>query len=227
MSRAIDITGQRFGKLIVIERVGTAQKGETLWKCKCDCGNEVVVRRTNLRTGHTRSCGCFHDECSKTNSLKHGMTGTRLNRIWKNMKDRCSKSAKGTWRGRNYADRGISVCEEWKDFQAFAKWAMENGYQDNLTLDRIDPNGNYEPNNCRWATTKEQANNKRTSRFVEYQGERYTVSELAETIGISKRTLITRLNNGWSVEDAISRPIRLRTKGYRPSGARMKGADDE
>lgn len=216
MSRAIDITGQRFGKLIVMERVGVAQKGETLWKCKCDCGNEVIVRRTNLRTGHTRSCGCFHDECSQTNSLKHGMTGTRLNRIWKNMKDRCSESAKGTWRGRNYADRGITVCEEWKDFQAFAKWATENGYQDNLTIDRIDNDGNYEPNNCRWATTKEQANNKRTSRFVEYQGNRYTTSELAELIGISKRTLITRLNNGWSVNDAVEKPVR----------ARMKGADD-
>jgi hypothetical protein len=133
------------------------------------------------------------------------------------MKDRCSESAKGTWRGRNYADRGITVCEEWKDFQAFAKWATENGYQDNLTIERIDNDGNYEPNNCRWATTKEQANNKRTSRFVEYQGNIYTTSELAELVGISKRTLITRLNNGWSVEDAVSKPVR----------ARMKGADDE
>lgn len=150
--------------------------------------------------------------CSKTK--RHGMTGTRLNRIWKNMKDRCSESAKGTWRGRNYADRGISVCDEWKDFQSFAKWAMENGYEDNLTIDRIDTNGNYEPSNCRWATTKEQANNKRTSRFVEYRGKRCTVSELAEIVGINKRTLITRLNNGWSVEDAVSRPVRLRTKGF-------------
>ena len=113
----------------------------------------------------------------------------------------------------NYGGRGISVCDEWSEYIPFAKWAFRNGYAEDLSIDRIDPDGMYEPNNCRWTTMKVQANNKRTNRIVTYKGQKYTLTELAEKSGINKTTLKERLNLGWSVEDAVERPVRLRTKG--------------
>lgn len=109
------------------------------------------------------------------------------------------------------------MCDEWAEFKPFQNWATANGYSDGLTIDRIDNNGDYAPSNCRWATMKEQQNNKRTNRVVEYMGQMYTVTQLASKIGMNKTTLKERLNAGWSVEDAASRPVRQRTRGYRPS----------
>jgi len=145
----------------------------------------------------------------------HGGTGTRLHKIWLSMKERCNR-VKHPWY-HAYGGRGIKICEEWDDFSKFRKWAMANGYSNELTIDRIDCNGNYEPNNCRWATMKEQQNNKRNNRIIEYKGEKYTLTQLAEKIGINKTTLKERLNAGWSVDDAVERPVRKRTKGWRQS----------
>ena len=154
----------------------------------------------------------------------HGGTGTRLHKIWLSMRERCNRRKHPYYK--NYGGRGIVVCNEWDEFTAFREWAYENGYSDELTIDRIDNNGNYEPSNCRWVTVKEQQNNKRNNRRITYQGETYTLTQLAEKIGMNKTTLKERLNMGWSVEDAVERPVRLRTRGYRPSGAKMKGADE-
>lgn len=148
----------------------------------------------------------------------------RLRKIWESMHERCGYERHPHFK--SYGGRGISVCDEWKEYIPFAKWAFRNGYDNTLTLDRIDFDGSYEPSNCRWATTREQANNKRTNRIVVYNEERYTVSELAELIGMNCTTLRERLNMGWSVSDAVERPIRKRTCGYRPS-ARMDGKDVE
>lgn len=149
----------------------------------------------------------------------------RLRKIWESMHERCER-AKHIYFS-HYGGRGISVCTEWSDYLPFAKWARENGYSDELQIDRIDVNGNYEPSNCRWVTAKEQQNNKRTNRIVEYCGRKYTLTQLAEECGINKTTLKERLNMGWSVEKAVTQPIRLRTNGYRPShGARMEETDE-
>lgn len=143
----------------------------------------------------------------------------RLHKIWGSMHERCERIKHPYYDA--YGGRGIKVCEEWREYLPFAKWAKNNGYTDNLTIDRIDVNGDYKPSNCRWTTMKEQQNNKRNNRVVTYHGENYTLTQLSEKTGIKKTTLKERLNLGWSIEDAVNRPVRQRTKGYRPSGARM------
>ena len=150
----------------------------------------------------------------------------RLHKIWQSMHERCEYEKHPHFH--QYGGRGIAACCEWSDYITFAKWAFNNGYADNLSIDRIDPDGIYEPSNCRWATMKEQQNNRRNNRIVLYESHEYTLTELAEKIGMNKTTLKERLNLGWSVEDAVNRPVRLRTKGWRMSncGAMMKDGEE-
>lgn len=157
-------------------------------------------------------------------SYKHGETNTKLFRVWSHMKERCERKNHQYYK--DYGGRGISVCEEWKEFIPFKKWAEENGYSDGLTIDRIDNNGNYCPTNCRWVSQIVQHNNKRSNRIIEYNGMEYTLSMLARKFGMKSTTLKERLNAGWSVKDAVEKPIRKRTTGYRPSCARMKTVTD-
>lgn len=201
---AKDMTGLRFGSLSVIERAENARSGQARWICLCDCGNTVTARGDYLRNGTTKSCGCYKTAIINEFNRRHGGAGTRLYRIWQNMKDRCSRENNAHYS--DYGGRGITVCEEWQtSFDAFRDWALSSGYDDSLTLDRRDNDGGYTPENCRWATRKEQANNQRSNRVVIFNGEKHTVSEWAEICGISGNALRLRLNRGWTVEAALGK----------------------
>lgn len=158
------LVGDRFGRLTVVERaenyISPQGQARKRWSCKCDCGNMVTVLSGALVSGDTRSCGCLQKEIAKTTFTKHGTWGSRLYKIWASMKSRCynKKCTSYKW----YGEKGVTICDEWlNDCGAFSNWAMANGYKDDLTIDRIDPYGNYEPSNCRWITLAEQQLNKR------------------------------------------------------------------
>lgn len=158
-----DITGQTFGRLTALECVGTNKRHSYVWLCVCTCGNTKVIDGNQLRMGRTKSCGCLdlENHILRPNRVTHGQCGTRIYRIWKAMKNRCFNPNTQDYK-RWYGSNGITVCEEWKnDFSSFYEWSMAHGYRDDLSIDRVDPSGNYEPSNCRWADAKTQANNKR------------------------------------------------------------------
>ena len=156
-----DLTGERFGMLTVIEYAGKDKNRHAMWKCKCDCGEIKTISSTALRDHKQESCGC-----STNKFVIHGEYKTRLHRIWMHMKDRCYN--KNNEKYKHYGGRGISVCEQWRNsYVEFSEWAKANGYADDLTIDRIDTNGNYEPNNCRWVDYTTQNNNKRNNKHKE------------------------------------------------------------
>jgi len=150
MANYRDMTGQRFGMLTAVELVGKNTSGRTLWKCKCDCGNEKIILQGALHQGLAKSCGC----------MRHHLRNTRLYTIWSHMQQRCEN--KNHNRYKYYGARGICICDEWRsNFVAFYNWAQSNGYADNLTIDRVNVDGNYEPSNCRWIPASEQSRNRR------------------------------------------------------------------
>lgn len=204
MGKFIDLTGQRFGRLNVVGFARKTKDRQFMWKCKCDCGNEVYVRGYSLRSGNTRSCGCLQVETNIKLRQTHGMAHTRLYNVWVGMKGRCSSPSSGCYK--YYGGRGIRVCDEWQNFTPFYEWAINNGYQDNLTIDRIDVNGNYCPNNCRWITAKEQSNNTRRNHYITFNGETKTLKEWAKQLHICHTSLIERLDRWDSVEDALTIP---------------------
>lgn len=164
MSAVKDITGQRFGRLTVLHRFGTSSQGTATWLCLCDCGKECIVIGAAMRKGNTRSCGCLHDDKARTRRTTHGMSGTRLYFVWKTMNQRCSNPNCDDYK--DYGGRGITVCEEWQhSFPAFYTWATANGYDENApqsqcTIDRINNDRGYSPQNCRWVDQKIQCNNR-------------------------------------------------------------------
>jgi hypothetical protein len=214
-----DLKGETFGKLYVVDLADIRDKySHIYWHCKCECGNELNVSSTQLITGHTKSCGCLHKETlvqrNKKNA-KHNMCNSRIYNIWGSINDRCRNSNSSNFE--NYGARGITVCDDWvgtneNGFINFYNWAMNNGYTDELSIDRIDVNGNYEPSNCRWATNKMQANNRRTSKILIVDGVSHTISEWSDITGICETTINNRIIRGWSDKDAVTKPPQKNTK---------------
>lgn len=211
MGKFIDLTGQRFGRLTVIERACPENKRRVYWVCRCDCGNYSVVAGDGLKSGGTKSCGCLEKENLERigKMSKHGMSKSKLHRVWRTMKSRCYNTRNEKYN--RYGGRGITVCGEWLEFEPFMQWAFENGYADGLTIERIDNDKPYCPENCRWATNKEQANNKSTSHFLTYNGETHTIAEWAEIVGMKRDTLKRRIYYGWSIEKALTEPVKQRS----------------
>jgi hypothetical protein len=203
IKRGPDISGQKFHRWTAIEE-GPPRGRIRRWYCVCDCGNEGLKEGSKLTRGDTKSCGCLAREMLPTMNLKHGQLGSYTYRSWVSMRARCNNPKDPSYA--RYGGRGIRVCSRWNDFSAFLADMGERPH--GSSIDRIDNNGDYCPENCRWSTNIEQQNNKRTNRVVEFGGERLTISQWARKLGMSKLTLIARLNDGWTPERAITEPIR-------------------
>ena len=205
----MDLTGQRFGRWTVIER-SKSHANEAYWVCKCDCGTIRTVRQLSLRQGVSRSCGCLQREKARKitgdRSRTHGDFGTRLYGIWAAMKRRCYNP--NTKFYHDYGGRGIAVCDEWQEYIPFKEWALANGYEEGLTIDRIDVNGNYCPENCRWITQREQCYNTRKTRFVGYKGKKYTMKDISDITGLKIRTIQGRYERGWTPEQIFSTELK-------------------
>ena len=207
-----DLTGRRFGKLTVLEKAGR-QGTSQLWLCRCDCGNLIKIRSHGLVRLGRDSCGCKTSEKISKARFLHGETNSRLYGIWRGIKKRCLlPKAQGY---NNYGGRGIRICEEWmKSYISFRDWALTNGYEEGLEIDRIDVNGNYEPTNCRFVDAKEQANNRRTNNVLELNGERKTLQEWADILGVNRSLLSERKRMGWSDYDTLTKkPRKYNIKG--------------
>lgn len=221
----MDITGEVYSRLTAVCFVGPGPNRKRLWKFKCECGGEIIVPTGAVRSGNTRSCGCLKHEAVVRNGQKmlaashaaqvtHGMTGTPLHRTWKNMKGRCHNPNRRDYG--YYGGRGIFVCEEWKnDSSAFINWALANGYQIGLEIDRINNDGPYSPDNCRWATRREQTNNHRRNHFIEHNGKRLTLSQWDRELGWPESTVANRISGGYSEIEAITIPRGKKRKFFR------------
>lgn len=195
MGKFIDLLGEKFGRLTVIERMPNNKRKQAVWKCRCDCGKEVIVTAGHLRSGHTNSCGCYGRDRAAEYHLTHGMKGTKLFSVYHTMKGRCYNPTDKKYH--RYGARGIKICDEWlNDPSIFFEWALQNGYMEGLSIDRIDNDGNYCPENCRWADNKTQANNKSNNTIIEHDGIFKTISEWADELGISYAAVKARYHNG-------------------------------
>lgn len=199
-----DLTNKKFGRWTVLERAPN-KNGAVYWKCKCDCGAIKEVKGSNLRLGNSKSCGCLSRELSSERMKIHGGRKTRLYEIWYNMRQRCYNSNIESYK--NYGGRGIIVCNEWKnDFVSFRDWALSNGYTESLTLDRIDVNKNYCPENCRWVSQLMQQNNRSNNHYITYNNQNKTLAEWARELNFTYKMLEHRINRGWTVEEAFTIP---------------------
>lgn len=198
----LDLTGQRYGRLTVIKEEGSTPN-RISWLCKCDCGNYKIVKTINLRRGATKSCGCYRSEYVKNQKQMYprDVRIRRLRYIWHGMKRRCEDPKHKGYE--SYGGRGITVCNEWRDYVTFARWAISHGYDDGLTIDRINNDGNYEPNNCRWVTIKEQLRNTRRNHLGTINGTTKTVTECAEEYGLDPNTVLTRMSKGMSLQESL------------------------
>jgi len=191
-----NLIGQRFGNIVVLKDTGKrAKNGQVFWECLCDCGRITIVMSGHLLSNHTKSCGCLR---KNRGPIKHGLINTKIYNAYNHMKDRCYNRRNDSYK--NYGGRGIKICDEWlSNFMNFYNWSMKNGYREDLTIDRINNNGNYEPNNCRWVDMQTQLRNTRRNRI--YQGKCF--SEWSEIVGISRGAFFKRVRK-YGIEKAIN-----------------------
>lgn len=208
--KPIDITNQKFGKLVAIKRTNNLNN-KTAWECKCECGNTTIVSTSNLTRNKIKSCGCLKIELLTKRCTKHNQRCTALYEVWKSMKQRCYNS--NNYAYHNYGLRGIKVCDNWKNsFINFYEWSINNGYKKGLTIDRINNNGNYEPSNCRWVNRVVQRNNTRFNNYITINNETKTLSEWAKEFGFKPETIRNRIVNlKWSPEKALNTPVKSKT----------------
>lgn len=192
-----DIKNKKFGRLTPIDYIPGHNRMRSAWLCKCDCGNETIVSTDKIISGSTKSCGCL--------KIKYSILNKRIFQIWYNMHKRCEKN--NQMDSKYYFGKGIKVCQEWDVYENFQSWALENGYADDLTIDRINTKGNYEPSNCRWITLAEQQRNKSNCHYVTINGVKKTLAEWAREIGISRSTLQYRLEKNMPTEKLLSKSM--------------------
>lgn len=207
MSKFIDLTGKKYGKLLVVERAENAKGGIAVWRCLCDCGKTSLVRGSNLKSGAVQSCGCLKHQ--PAHNRTHGLSKDPLYMRWNQIKMRCLNPSCKSYG--NYGGRGIKLCDEWKDsVEAFAKWAIENGYSEELTIERIDNNGDYCPENCKWIPKNEQPNNRRSCYSITYNGKTQNLTEWCKELGLNYKLIHNRMyKHGWEFERAISEPVHV------------------
>ena len=203
MSKFIDITGKKFNKLTVVRRIGNTKGGVPVWRCKCECGNYTDVRGSNLKNGSVKSCGCLlKNPVNKT----HGLSKSKIYGVWNSIKSRCNNPKSSGYA--RYGGRGICVCSEWdRSFEAFYAWAKSNGYYDGMTIERIDNDGDYCPENCKWIPWLQQSRNRRTNITFEYMGEKHILKEWCEILNLDYKFIHNRINKlGWSFEKSVTTP---------------------
>jgi hypothetical protein len=204
MSNPIDMVGQKYGRLTVIEMAGHNKHKQRQWRCVCDCGTSVEKSGSDIRSGNTLSCGCLHKELLSAASKTHGMSKMPIWSIHRAMMDRCYLTTSHAYNC--YGGRGITVCERWQTFENF--FADMGNKPTGMSLEREDNNGGYNPENVQWATAKDQANNRRSSRWIEFRGETKTLAQWCEVLGLKVGTVWARLSrDGYSVEEAFTKPI--------------------
>lgn len=205
MGKRLDIKpGDRFSWLEIIKEV-EKRKGKRYFMCRCICQNIGVHRLVSLRSGAIKSCGCLRNEQNRNAGFKHGFWGTSLYWSWHSMKERCLNANAKAYQ--YYGGREITVCKEWMDFEGFCDWSLKNGYEEGLTIERKDVNGNYEPSNCCWIPLSEQANNTRRSKIIELNGISQNVRQWEKELGFGRNVVSKRLLNGWSIDKALTTPI--------------------
>ena len=207
-----DITGIKYGRLTALEYAGVSKGKQTLWKCKCDCGKFIIVHKQNLKNGHTISCGCYNSEIASKKSKVHGVRKTRLYNIWHDMLNRCYKENHRCYK--NYGKRGIQVCDEWRNnVLNFYDWSIKNGYKENLTLDRIDNDKGYSPDNCRWVTIIQQANNTSRNLFFTIDGKTETLANWCRIYNADYKLVHSRIyRKKWDILRALTQPKQIHKK---------------
>ena len=198
-----NLIGKRFGRLTVIEKSDIKKRQLYCWVCKCDCGNFKIVDTSSLTNGHTKSCGCMHGEYLADLKRTHGESKTRLYKEWQDIKARCHNPNNKFYH--IYGGKGVRVCDEWKEsYESFRDWAIATGYNDNLTIDRIDVDGNYEPTNCRWVDLYVQANNRSNTHYVTYHGETDSLDNMCRKLNVSSKAIRQRMRRrNFTFEQAV------------------------